>query len=197
METTVRKKSSEFHSPVLDVIKNRRSRRSYDNRPVEPEVINSLFEAARWAPSSVNEQPWLYVYASNDQTDLWEKIFSSLNPTNQVWVKQVPLLIASFARTNFSRNDKPNGSARYDLGAANAFLSLQATHLGLNVHQMGGFDGQRLKQNLNVPLTYDPVVVLAIGYPGEAENLPENLKARELAPRERYLQNEFVLNKSF
>jgi nitroreductase len=197
METTVRKKSSEFHSPVLDVIKNRRSRRSYDKRPVEPEVINSLFEAARWAPSSVNEQPWLYIYASNDQADLWEKIFTSLNAANQVWVKDVPLLIASFAKTNFSRNDKPNGSARYDLGAANAFLSLQATHLGLNVHQMGGFDAQRLKENLNVPAMYDPVVVLAIGYPGEAEKLPENLKLRELAPRERYLQNEFVLNKSF
>lgn len=194
---SARQKSSEFHSPVLDVIKNRRSRRAYDDRAVEPEVINSLFEAARWAPSSVNEQPWLYVYATRTQDELWNAIFSTLNDGNKVWVKNVPLLIASFARTNFLRNDRPNASARYDLGGANAFLSLQATSQGLNVHQMGGYDAQKLVAKLNVPPTYEPVVVLAIGYPGEADRLPENLKMREIAPRERYLQNEFVLNKSF
>jgi nitroreductase len=106
-------------------------------------------------------------------------------------------LIASFARTKFIRNDRANGSARYDLGAANAFLSLQATQLGLNVHQMGGFDAPKLKSNLNVPETYDPVIVLAVGYPGEIKSLPENLQQRELAPRERYMRAEFVLNKAF
>src|SRR5688500_1858989 len=119
METIVRKKSSDFHSPVLDVIQQRRSRRAYDTRAVAPEVINSLFEAARWAPSSVNEQPWTYVYATSEQQELWWKIFETLNESNRIWVKDAPLLIASLARTNFTRNDKPNLSARYDLGGAN------------------------------------------------------------------------------
>jgi nitroreductase len=189
-------KSAEFHSPVLDVIQNRRSRRAYKDVPVEESTISTLFEAARWAPSSVNEQPWLYVYATKGQ-ELWDKIYDSLNESNKVWVKNAPVLIASFVRTHFMRNQRPNVSARYDLGAANAFLSLQATHLGLNVHQMGGFDSSRLIINLNVPSTFEPVVVIAIGYPGEADLLPDNLKIRELAPRERYIQKEFVRNKSF
>lgn len=190
-------KSSEFESPVLEVIQNRKSRRAYADRPVEPEKIASLFEAARWAPSSVNEQPWIYVYATKDQSHLYNLIFETLNDSNKIWVKNAPLLIASFVRKNFTRNDRPNGAARYDLGAANAFLSLQATHLGLNVHQMGGFDVEKLKTNLRVPDTHDPVIIMAIGYPGEAEILPENLKIRELAPRERFVQKEFVMNKAF
>ena len=189
-------KSSEFQSPILEVIQKRRSRRAYADKPVEPEKIESLFEAARWAPSSVNEQPWIYIYATKDQP-LWTRIFDALHDGNKIWVKTVPLLIVSLARKNFIRNYRPNGSARYDLGAANAFLSLQATHLGLNVHQMGGFDAEKIKYNLNIPDNYEPVVIMAIGYPGDAELLPENLKLREVAPRERYLQHEFVMNKSF
>jgi nitroreductase len=190
-------KSSEFQSPILEVIKNRRSRRAYSDKPVEMEKIVSLFEAARWAPSSVNEQPWIYIYATKQQPDLWNLIFDALNDSNKIWVENVPLLIASFVRKNFTRNDRPNLAARYDLGAANAFLSLQATHVGLNVHQMGGFNSEKLKVNLNVPDIYESVIILAIGYPGEIEILPEHLKQRELAPRERYLQQEFVMNKPF
>src|SRR5688500_16771752 len=129
-------KSSEFQSPIIELIQKRRSKRAYDDRPVEPEKIESLFEAARWAPSSVNEQPWLYIYATKGQP-LWSSIFEALLDGNKIWASHVPLLIVSLARKNFIRNDRPNGSARYDLGAANAFLSLQATHMGLNVHQMG------------------------------------------------------------
>jgi nitroreductase len=190
-------KSSEFHSPVIELIKNRRSRRAYADKPVEKEKINALFEAARWAPSSVNEQPWIYIYATKDQPELWNRIFDSLNDSNKVWVKHVPLLIASVVRKNFIRNDRPNLAGRYDLGAANAFLSLQATHLGLNVHQIGGFNAEQLRVNLNVPDAYEPVTVLAIGYPGEIAMLPDHLQQREVAPRERYLQQEFVMNKTF
>lgn len=190
------KKSTEFHSPVLDVIQNRRSRRAYTDQPVEPEKIQSLFEAARWAPSSVNEQPWVYIYATKGQ-ELYDKIYSTLNESNRIWVQNAPLLIASLVRNKFIRNDRPNGAARYDLGGANAFLSLQATHLGLNVHQMGGFDILKLRANLNVPDEFDPVIVMAIGYPGQPDILPDHLKLRELAPRERYVQQEFVMNSPF
>jgi len=189
--------SSEFESDILEIIKNRRSRRAFVNRPIEQEKIKSLFEAARWAPSSVNEQPWAYVYATNDQPDLWNKIFESLNEGNRIWAKEAPLLVVSLARKYHSRNDHLNNSAKYDVGAANAFLTLQATHLGLNVHQMGGFDHSLLRQNLNVPENFDDGVVLAIGYPGKPEQLPQHLQERELSPRMRHLQNEFVMNHTF
>lgn len=189
-------KSTEFASPVLDVIQKRRSRRAYADKMVEPEKIHSLFEAARWAPSSLNEQPWFYVYATRDQ-DLWNKIFESLKEGNKVWARNAPLLIASFARKNFIRFDSPNPSAKYDVGAANAFLSLQAAHLGLNVHQMAGFDEKNIVNSLGVPDRYEPVIVMAIGYPGDVGSLPENLKAREMAPRERYVEEVFAMNKAF
>lgn len=190
-------KSADFDSPVLEVIQKRRSRRAYGDKMVEPGKIRSLFEAARWAPSSLNEQPWFYIYATRDQTPLYHKIFEALKEGNKIWARHAPLLILSLARKNFIRFDSPNPSARYDLGAANAFLSLQAAHLGLNVHQMAGFDAQTLINNLGIPDRFEPVIVMAIGYPGDVERLPENLKAREFAPRERYVEQEFVMNKSF
>lgn len=189
--------SSEFESDILEIIKSRRSRRAFVNKPIEREKIKSLFEAARWAPSSINEQPWAYVYATKDQSELWNKIFESLNESNKIWAKEAPLLVVSLARKYYSRNDRPNNSAKYDVGAANAFLSLQATQLGLNVHQMGGFDHSLLRQNLNVPENFDIGVVMAIGYPGNPEQLPLPLRERELLPRTRHLQNEFVMNQTF
>lgn len=192
-----KQKSADFESPILDVIQLRRSRRAYAEKPVEQEKINSLFEAARWAPSSVNEQPWIYLYATKDQTELYGKIFESLTESNKIWAKHAPLLIVSLIRKTYSRNDLPNLSARYDLGAANALLSLQAAHHELNVHQMGGFSAEILRNNLNIPNQFEPVVVMAVGYLGDVQLLPEHLKVRELAPRERYLRQEFVMNKTF
>lgn len=189
-------KSTEFASPVMEAIKTRRSRRAFADKLVEPEKIRSLFEAARWAPSSLNEQPWFYIYATRDQ-QLWHKIFEAITEGNKIWAKNAPLLVCSLVRTNFIRFQSPNPSARYDLGAANAFLSLQAAHLGLNVNQMAGFDHQTIIRNLGVPDQYEPVIVMAIGYLGDVESLPEKLKAREAAPRERFVEQEFVMNKTF
>jgi len=190
-------KSADFASPILEVIQSRRSRRAYSDKMVEPKNIRSLFEAARWAPSSLNEQPWFYIYATRDQEVLWNSIFDTLKEGNKIWARNAPLLILSLARRKFIRFDAPNPSARYDLGGANAFLSLQAAHLGLNVHQIAGFDAETAVRNLCVPDIYEPVIVMAIGYPGNADTLPENLKAREVAPRERYVEQEFVINTPF
>lgn len=189
--------STEFESPVLDIIKNRKSRRAYLNKSIEPEKIKSLFEAAKWAPSSMNDQPWMYIYATKDQPELWNKIFEALNDGNNPWAKEAPLLIVSLARKNFALNGKPNGSAKYDLGAANAFLTLQATALDLNLHQMGGYHRDILIANLNIPEEYETGVIMAVGYLGSPDGLPENLKERELAPRHRYVQREFVKNQAF
>jgi len=191
------KKSSIVEHPVIDLIQKRKSIRAFSTQAVEIEKIHSLFEATRWTPSSTNEQPWIYMYATREQTDLWNKMFDSLNEGNKVWVKDVPLLILSLTRKNFSRYPGENAHAMYDLGAANAFLSLQAVELGLQVRQMAGFNRQRAVENLNIPHDFEVGVFIAVGYPGDPGNLPETLKQREQAPRERYLQQEFVMNKPF
>ena len=189
--------STEFESDVLDVIKERRSRRPFSAKAVEPEKIKSLFEAARWAPSSLNEQPWLYIYATKADAELYQKIFEPLNDSNKIWVKDAPLLIASMVRKNFMRNGMRNPSAHYDLGAANALLGIQATALGLNVHQIGGYDYDLLRKNLAVPDSFDLGVVIAVGYLGSVDQLTDRLKDREIAPRHRYIQSEFVKNYTF
>lgn len=190
-------KSNQVEYPVADVIEKRRSRRAYAAQPIEPEKIKSLFEAARWAPSSMNEQPWTYIYATKDQPDLWNKLLDLLNDSNRVWAINAPLLILSLSRKAHLRNGAGNALARYDTGSANALLSIQATQLGLNVHQMGGYDRQKAIDSLHIPEAFDPIVVMAIGYPGDPESLSENLKLREVAPRERYTQESFVMNNCF
>lgn len=193
----VLQKSAQIEHTLLDVIHKRRSKRAYLDKAIDQETIDSLFEAARWAPSANNEQPWVYLYATKDQAELWNKLFETLNESNKVWAENAPLLVLSVIRKNFLLNGQPNTSAKYDLGAANAFLSLQATHMGLNVHQLGGFNRQRATENMAVPDTHEPVIMMAIGYAGTPETLPENLKLREETPNERYTKNSFVMNKTF
>jgi nitroreductase len=190
-------KSSNIDHPISDLIRSRRIIRSFAPKLVEPEKIQSLFEATRWAPSSSNEQPWIYIYATREQTELWNKLFDPLNEGNKIWAKDAGILIASLARKNFTRFDSANLHAMYDLGAANAFLSLQAVELGLQVRQMAGFHRLKAIENLNIPETYEVGVFIAVGYPGDPETLPEFLKQRELAPRERYTQDAFVMNRTF
>lgn len=192
----VKETSTLFEHGIIDVIKKRKSVRSFADQQIEDDNINSLFEAARWAPSSVNEQPWRYIYAKKDQP-VWNLIFETLNENNKVWVKDAPLLVASFTLKHFSRNDQFNVYSKYDLGAANAFLSLQATGLGLQIHQLGGFNVDQLRQSLNIPDEFELGAVLAVGYPGDPNALPDQLKVRELSPRYRNRQHEFVMNKAF
>lgn len=190
-------KSNQIEHPVSDLIKNRKSIRAFSRQLIEPERINSLFEATRWAPSSTNEQPWVYLYATRDQIDLWDKLFSCLNEGNKMWAKDAPLLILSLARRNFTKYGVVNEYAMYDLGGANSFLSLQAVELGLQVRQMAGFHHDKVIELLNVPATFNVGVFIAVGYPGDPETLPEKLKLREAAPRERIIQQEFVMNRTF
>jgi nitroreductase len=189
--------STNFESIVLGVIKDRRSRRAYSEKPIEPEKIKALFEAARWAPSSMNDQPWTYIYATKDQPELWNKLFDTLNENNKIWAAHAPLLVLSLTRKHFTANGRPNGTAQYDLGGANAFLTLQAVELDLHAHQMGGYDHQKAIVNLHIPDTYELGVMMAIGYYGDPEKLADHLKVRETAPRQRYMQREFVMNKTF
>lgn len=181
---------------VLDIILSRRSQRAFADTPITSEQVETLFEAAKWAPSSVNEQPWQYIYANKGE-ELWDVIFGTLHEGNQVWAKNAPVLVVSLARTTFSRNGRANAYAMYDLGGANVLLSLQATSMGLNVHQMGGYDHEGLRQALRVPSDLELGVIMAIGFPGDGEQLPEQLRERDRAPRVRRPLEDFVMNKTY
>jgi nitroreductase len=190
------RKSSQIEHPISDLLKNRKSTRAFSGQEIDQTIISSLFEATRWAPSSTNEQPWYYIYAVHDQP-LWTTMFGCLNEGNQIWAKEAPLLMLSMARKNFSRYVGTNHYALYDLGGANAMLSLQAVELGLQVRQMAGYNRQQTKALLNIPDSLELGVFIAVGYPGDPHSLPEKLKVRESAPRERFLQQEFVRNRPF
>jgi nitroreductase len=177
---------------VSEIILSRRSPVAYSDRSVEPEKINTLFEAARWAPSSYNEQPWRFAYAVKEDPDEFRLFLDTLMEGNRVWAKNAPMLVLSLARMEFARNNRPNRHAFHDVGMAVGNLLIQATAMGLVVHQMGGFSLEKAKHNLSVQDGYEPVAMMTIGYQGKMDDLPEDLKSRELQPRIRKPLDELV-----
>ena len=177
--------------PVHDLIRSRWSPRSYSAQSVAQDTLNQVFEAASWAFSAMNAQPWQYIYAHKADAAAFQKIFDTLMPGNQPWAKNAPVLIIALARTQYD-NGQPNGAALHDLGAANATLFLEATALGLHGHLMGGFDREKLRRDFNLPENLTPAVVMALGYLGAAEQLEEPFQSREKAARNRKPLSEFV-----
>lgn len=180
--------------PVLDVIRNRWSPRAFSDKPVPSEVLRSLFEAARWAPSSNNEQPWAYIVATKDDSENFEKSLGALVEFNAGWAKKAPVLVIAVAQLAFAKNNAPNRSAQYDVGAASLQLSIEATARGLVVHQMAGFDPETAREAYNIPQGWEPIAAMAIGYLGDASSLPEPYQSREKAPRTRKPMREFVMS---
>jgi len=152
--------------PVHELIRKRWSPRAFDGKPVPHEILRSLFEAARWAPSSNNEQPWAYILATKDDPESFEKVLGTLVEFNANWAKNAPVLAIAVAKLKFSKNQTPNRVAFYDTGAASALLSVEATAHGLGVHQMAGFDPEKARQTFAIPVDCEAVAALAIGYPG-------------------------------
>jgi nitroreductase len=179
--------------PVHDLIRDRWSPRAFASKPVEPAILASLFEAARWAPSSNNEQPWAYLVATKDDAESFAKTLSVLVEFNAAWAKDAPALAIAVSRGRF-QNGKPNRNAFYDTGAATALLSVEATARGLAVHQMAGFDDAKAKQVFEIPEDCEPIAAIAIGYPGDPESLNQKLRDREVAPRTRKPLTEFVMS---
>lgn len=176
-----------FHNQIdiHEYISSRRSHLAFADRPVEPEKIASLFEAARWAPSSFNEQPWRFIYAEKRSPAEFQNMLDCLVPENRIWAKNAPLMVVSMATLNFTRNGKANKYAYHDVGLAVGNLLTQATSMGLVVHQMGGYSVEKARENLLIPEGFDPVAMIAVGYPGSYRDLPEELQVRELQPRTR------------
>jgi nitroreductase len=179
---------------VLPVVHTRWSPRSFADRPVDSADLAKVFEAARWAASSSNEQPWRFLVGIRG-SDAYTKIHDSLVPFNQSWAKSAPVLILGVTKTKFSHNNTPNRVALYDLGAAASYLTLQAAELGLSTHQMAGFDADAARKSFEIPEDYQIGAVIALGYQGEPAALPSpQLAEREVAPRERKPLSEFVFS---
>ena len=180
--------------PIAELIARRWSPRAIDpNRPVSREHVLALLEAARWAPSCFGDQPWRYlVWDRFCDPARWQQAFECLAEGNQGWVKNAPILLLSLAAPNFGHNDQPNRWAQHDTGAASENLCLQATALGLVAHQMGGFDPERAKATFAIPADHACMAMIAVGHPGPVDALPEALRERERAPRERKPLDRFV-----
>lgn len=187
-------KPAESAHPIHDVIARRWSPRAFDERPVEQETLKSLFEAARWAPSSNNEQPWRFIVASKETSTDYDRLFACLVEGNRKWAFRAPVLILSVASLLFEDDGKPNRHALHDTGMAAENFVLQATALGLQAHQMAGFDTQKARETCLIPTGFDPVAMIALGYPGDPAVLPDYLREREIKPRERQPIGDFVFS---
>lgn len=185
-------KPAQTQFPIHELLQRRWSPRAFSERMVESDTLRSLFEAARWAPSSNNEQPWHFIVGTRDEPAGYDRLFSCLKEGNKKWAFRAPVLMLSVARLNFEDEGTPNRHAWHDTGMAAVSLSLQATALGLIAHQMAGFDVDKARADLGIPAGFEPVAMIAVGYPGDPAILDERLRQRELAPRERKSAREIV-----
>ena len=190
-EATEKLKHAPDVAGVHDLILRRWSPRAYSDKPVSDAELKTLFEAARWAASSSNEQPWRFLVGrKGDET--YKKIFDGLVEFNQNWAKSAPVLILSAAKKTFTEKGGPNRYNLHDTGAANANLALQATANGLHSHSMAGFDAEQLRASFAIPTDYDLGSVTAVGYFGDPETLPDYMLKMEVAPRQRKLLEQLV-----
>jgi nitroreductase len=165
---------------------SRWSPRAMSGEALTRDEVTSLLDAARWAPSCFNEQPWRFAWALSG-TPQWQPVFDVLVEANQVWVKNAGALFAVISRRRFSRNEKPNPTHSFDTGAAWVSLALQAEHMGLIAHGMQGFDHDGARQALAVPPGYDLPCIFAVGRPGNIEDLPESRREGEVPSRRKPL----------
>ncbi len=186
-------KPAETSYEVHELIRSRWSPRAFADKMVEDSQVGSLLEAARWAASSYNEQPWHFFVATKQQPEEYQKLLECLVEFNQGWAKTAPVLMLSVAATQFARNGKPNQHAWHDVGLASATLCLQATSMGLVCHGMAGFNASQARTALKIPEGFEPVAAWAIGYQSDDLSvLPEDLREQEQKPRERKPLSDWV-----
>ena len=182
------KKIADTQVLIHDVLARRWSGRAFDRyKPVTREQLIALLEAARWAPSCFGDEPWRYlIWDRQRDTAGWQAAFDCLAEGNQLWAINAPVLMLSTANSEFSRNGKPNRWGQHDTGAASENLCLQAAAIGLMVHQMGGFDADKVRQAFSIPEKFTCMAMIAVGFPATPDVLDDDkLKAQEIAPRQR------------
>lgn len=182
---------------IEDSLRKRWSPLAFSDRMIENEKLLSVLEAARWAASSYNEQPWSFIIATKENSVEFEQLLSILAEGNQEWARTAPVLMLSVAKLYFERNGKENRHAFHDVGAASAGLAIQAAALDLFVHQMAGFDVPKAKEVYKIPTDYEPASAIALGYLGDAQTLSESLQKRESNPRTRKPLDKFVFSNTW
>ena len=185
-------KPAETQYPIHDLLKQRWSSIAFADKKVSSEVLLSLLEAVRWAPSSYNEQPWNFIVATKENQTEYNLLLNCLAEGNKAWAQLAPVLMISVAKLFFEKNNNSNRHSFHDVGLAVASLTFQATEKGLRVRQMAGFDFDKARELYKIPEGYEPVTAIALGYPAEPDVLPESLQQREKSPRARKLINSFV-----
>jgi nitroreductase len=170
---------------IQELLEKRFSPYAFSSRSVEGKKLEKLFEAARSAPSSYNEQPWRFVVATQQDGEALERFQATLTERNREWARHAPVLALSVAKLAFTHNGQPNRHALYDVGQAAAYLTLQATELGLYVHQMAGFDARKARQLLEIPEGYEPAAMMVVGYLSDSEPSQEGARQHERPRRAR------------
>lgn len=189
-ETTIQKEASTKFD-ILPELQGRWSPRVFQDRPLRDEQLRSIFEAARWSPSSFNAQPWRYIYTKKG-SESYDKLFNLLSDFNQKWAGNAPVLILCAYKTHFD-NGKENFHALHDLGAANMSMAVQAQTFGIAMHQMAGVDYKQAAAVFNIPEGYHVSSVTAAGYyGGDLDQLNEDLQEQEEQSRQRMEQDEFI-----
>ncbi|MGA3075005.1 MAG: nitroreductase family protein [Bryobacteraceae bacterium] len=176
---------------IMDVIRKRWSPAIYSPQSVEPEKLLSVLEAARWAPSSFNAQPWSFLVARKEEPEEFARMLSCLVPGNVAWAQHVPVLMISVARLHFEHNGAVNRHAFHDTGIATGFLMLQAASLGILAHGMAGFDAAKARELYAIPAPHEAVAAIGLGYPGDEQGASEELRKRNQRRPRRKLE-EFV-----
>lgn len=182
--------------PILQPIAGRWSPRSFAALAVEPEQLETLFEAARWSASAMNEQPWRFILGVKGNPG-WETLFGCLDEWNQKWAYTAPVLLLALGKQRYASGNKPNAYAAYDTGQAVSAMSIQAASMGLLLHQMAGFSVSKAVEHLAIPEGYLPLTMIALGYPGDPEQLEEPYRSRETTARERNEFSTFVFEGTF
>ncbi|MBW4573968.1 MAG: nitroreductase family protein [Aphanothece sp. CMT-3BRIN-NPC111] len=190
-------KSADTKYPIETLLQKRWSPRAFSDRMVEPSKLHSLLEAARWAPSSYNEQPWSFIIATKENQAEYDRLLSCLVEANQAWAQQAPVLMLSVAKHHFERNGKENRHAFHDVGSSVENLTIQGMALDIFVHQMAGFDIAKARELFSIPEGYEPVAAIALGYLGDPQTLSEQLRERELAQSDRKPLEAFVFTGSW
>ena len=177
-------KTAKTDYPVSELISKRWSARAFSTRSVEKLKLLSILEAARWAPSSRNEQPWRYIVFTDDNPEILKRAQSVLKEIND-YAKRAPILICAITKKTYTDNEKPNRLHFHDLGAANENMFLESFNQGLIMHEMGGFDVQKAREVFNVPEDYEVGIMIAIGYQDTYDVLPERIREKTFTPRQR------------
>lgn len=186
----IKKANTKFE--VIDIIKNRWSARSFSDKAITEETMQTLLEAASWSFSANNEQPWRYAVAYKG-TPLFEKFFNLLMGGNQPWCKNAAALVLSLGKKTYTSNGQVNSAMMHDVGSANMLLTLQANAMGIYTHVLGGYDAKKTVEVFNLDEDLVPVYMIALGYLDQADKLEEPFKTREITPRSRKGLDEIML----